>query len=97
MKEKGNAALAAGNCDEAIKCYSEAIELDSKNHVLFSNRSAAYAKAGKYNEALSDAEKILEINPAWSKGYSRKGAALMGLEKYLEAYTAIIEGTFHFR
>jgi tetratricopeptide (TPR) repeat protein len=41
VQAKGNAAFSAGNYEEAIKFFSEAIELDPLNHVLFSNRSAA--------------------------------------------------------
>jgi len=59
--------LAAGNFEEAIKHYSEAIALDPSNHVLFSNRSAAYAKQGNYQDALEDAEKTISIKPDWPK------------------------------
>lgn len=65
LKDQGNAALSAGNLDEAIRLYSEALLLDPSNHVLFSNRSAAYAKAGKYGEALKDAEQTVTIKPDW--------------------------------
>lgn len=92
MKEKGNVALTAGKFDEAIQAYSEAIELDGNNHVLFSNRSAAFLKAGKLSEALLDAEKTIQINPSWPKGYSRKGAVLFALEKFDEAFTTYNKG-----
>lgn len=92
LKEKGNQALSAEKFDEAIAAYTEAINLDAKNHVLFSNRSAAYAKAGKYAQALEDAEKTIELNPSWPKGYSRKGAAAAGLKDYLKAFEAYNEG-----
>ena len=92
LKDQGNAALAAGNLDEAVRLYSEALALDSSNHVLFSNRSAAYAKAGKYMEALKDAEKTVELKPDWIKGYSRRGAALSYLGRDIEAEKAYEEG-----
>ncbi|XP_054712606.1 stress-induced-phosphoprotein 1-like isoform X2 [Uloborus diversus] len=92
LKDKGNSALNAGNFDEAIKYYTEAISEDSSNHVLFSNRSAAYCKAGKYKEALIDAEKTVEVKPDWAKGYSRKGAALAYLKRYDDALNAYKEG-----
>lgn len=38
---KGNAAFSAGKFEEAIDLFSQAIAIDSGNHVLFSNRSAA--------------------------------------------------------
>lgn len=81
--------------EDAIAAYTEAIALDDKNHVLYSNRSAAYAKLLKYEEALQDAEKTVEVNPTWPKGYSRKGAALTGLEKFEEALTAYDDGNTH--
>lgn len=92
MKDKGNAALAQNNFEEAIKYYTEAINLDSGNHVLYSNRSAAYAKANKYDLALQDAEKTVQLKPDWGKGYSRQGAALSFLGKVDEAIAAYEKG-----
>jgi stress-induced-phosphoprotein 1 len=92
LKSKANAAFSAGKNDDAIDLYTQAIALDDKNHVLYSNRSAAYAKSNKYDEALKDAEKCLTLKPDFVKGYSRKGAALSFLKRYDEAITVYQEG-----
>ncbi|XP_043722453.1 hsp70-Hsp90 organizing protein 2-like [Telopea speciosissima] len=91
-KAKGNAAFSAGRFEEATRFFSEAIDLAPTNHVLYSNRSAAYASLHKYNESLVDAKKTVEIKPDWSKGYSRLGAAHVGLGSFDEAIAAYKKG-----
>lgn len=92
LKNLGNKSLQSGNVEEAINLYTEAIGLDPENHILWSNRSAAYCKNSQYEKALEDAEKIIQINPNWSRGYSRKGAALHGLERLDEAIESYKKG-----
>lgn len=92
LKDEGNASLSAGKNHEAIDKYTEGIELDPENHVLYSNRSAAYAKLENYTKALEDAEKTVAVKPDWAKGYSRKGAALVYLNRLGEAEEAYNAG-----
>ena len=66
-KTEGNEEMKRGNNKGAIDCYTEAIKQDPSNHVLYSNRSAAYAKEEKYSKALKDAEETIKINPKWGK------------------------------
>lgn len=87
-KDNGNAFLQAGKFAEAIEAYTKAIEIDSSDHVFFSNRSAAYLSAGNAESALEDGEKCIQISPNWAKGHSRKGAALHSLKRYDEASEA---------
>lgn len=58
--------------------FSKAIEIEPSNHVLYSNRSGAYASLKDWEHSLEDALKTTEIKPDWSKGWSRKGGALHG-------------------
>jgi tetratricopeptide (TPR) repeat protein len=91
-RRKGNAAFAAGEFAKAVKQFTMAIRMDKTNHVLFSNRSAAHAGLGKYEDALADAERCVRMSPKWGKGYGRKGAALTGLGQGGEAVKAYLAG-----
>jgi stress-induced-phosphoprotein 1 len=92
LKTKGNDALSAGDIGGAVQAYTEAIALDPTNHVLYSNRSAAHAKANEWDKALEDAKKTVEVNPKWARGYSRMGAAYHGLAEFDEAMNAYKKG-----
>ena len=45
-----------------------------------------------YDSAISDARKALEIDPAFSKAYSRLGHALFSNKEYAEAVEAYEKG-----
>lgn len=63
---------------ECSEKFSQAIELEPDNHVLYSNRSGAWASKKDFDKALEDANKTTELKPDWAKGWGRKGAALHG-------------------
>lgn len=48
LKEKGNLDLKNGKYDDAVKCYSEALELDpfniKLNSVIYANRGLVLSK-----------------------------------------------------
>ena len=90
-KEVGIAHFKNRKYAAAIDAYSNAIKIDRRDHLLYSNRSAAYLAGNSAQLALEDAMKCIELKADWAKGYSRKGAALYALRDYagaLEAYTA---------
>ena len=58
LKDQGNKAFAAKEYDKAIDLFSQAIAIDPKNHVLWSNRSAAKTGKKDYEGALADAEEV---------------------------------------
>ncbi|KIW87057.1 uncharacterized protein Z519_12354 [Cladophialophora bantiana CBS 173.52] len=91
LKAEGNKAFAAKDFTTAIEKFSQAIELDPTNHVLYSNRSGAYASIKEYTKALEDANKTTELKPDWAKGWGRKGAAQHGLGDLVGAKDAFEE------
>ena len=86
LKDQGNAALTRGAFDDAIECYTRAIEVDpaaADVHVFYSNRSATFLKKGlqtgereAVRRALADADLCCRLAPQWHKGHSRRAAAL---------------------
>lgn len=89
---QSNAACQNGDFSSAVKLYTEAIALDPTNHILYSNRSAAYIKLSKYGRALQDAIKARELNPKWPKAYYRQGVALQCLGRHADALAAFASG-----
>jgi len=91
-KGEGNAEFAAKNHEGAIAKYSEAISLDGSNHVYFSNRSAVYLELKKYPEAAADAQKCIELNASFIKGYYRLALAQLEQAQHDEAIATIRKG-----
>jgi stress-induced-phosphoprotein 1 len=72
--------------------FTQAIALAPENHILYSNRSAAYASKKDWENALKDAKKTTDLKPDWSKGWGRKGSALFGKGDLVGAIDAYEEG-----
>lgn len=72
LKTKGNQLMGQKLYDSAIEQYTEAIKLDP-NPVYYSNRAAAWGGAGQHEKAVEDAEKALQLDPKFTKAYSRLG------------------------
>lgn len=92
MQAKGNAAFTSGKYQEGIRWFSAAIDIDSRNHVLFSNRSACHASLKDWPAALKDAQECVALKDDWAKGYSRLGRAYFGLEDFSSAVKAYSKG-----
>jgi len=67
LKEEGNSALKEGRTAQAVDIYSRAIALEPRNHVLYSNRAAALAALGRYDDALNDSSQVIVLEPTWVK------------------------------
>ncbi|XP_057508590.1 hsp70-Hsp90 organizing protein 1-like [Actinidia eriantha] len=107
-KEKGNATYKK-DFEAAIQHYAKAIDLDDKDISFlthravvylemgqaYRNRAACYIKLGAMSEGLKDAEKCIELDLSFAKGYSRKGTIQFFMKKYDKALEMYQEGLKH--
>ena len=70
-KELVNAAFKAQDFNTAVGQYTEAIAANPTDHTIYGNRSASYHNLKKYDEALADGAKCVELNASWAKGHQR--------------------------
>ncbi|XP_030383298.1 tetratricopeptide repeat protein 28 [Scaptodrosophila lebanonensis] len=89
---QSNAACQSGDFATAVLLYTDALQLDPSNHILYSNRSAARLKQGQFAAALQDATQARELCPQWPKAYFRQGVALQCLGRYGEALASFAAG-----
>ncbi|XVF64577.1 hypothetical protein PTKIN_Ptkin09bG0179900 [Pterospermum kingtungense] len=85
FKCQGNRAMQSKLYSDAIELYSVAVALCYDNAVYYCNRAAAYTQIHKYNEAIRDCLKSIEIDPNYSKAYSRLGLAYYAQGNYADA------------
>lgn len=81
----GNQAFQMRQFDDAARLYSKALDLDNRNHILLSNRSACYFNMGLFQQALEDAQAALKAEPNFIRAYFRAAAALNRLGRRKEA------------
>ncbi|KAL8059656.1 hypothetical protein ABFX02_03G101200 [Erythranthe guttata] len=85
FKSQGNKAMQSKLYKEAVELYNFAIALCEDNAIYYCNRAAAYTQMHRYAEAVQDCLKSIEINPNYSKAYSRLGFAYYAQGKYRDA------------
>ncbi|KAH9496679.1 TPR and ankyrin repeat-containing protein 1 [Bulinus truncatus] len=97
LHDAGNKEWKENKWSEAITLYKYALiisQIYSHNSttVLYSNLSAAYISTNNYKQALEAAENCLKTDPAFIKGYFRKGQALVKLGEKVKAFETYITG-----
>lgn len=85
LKNEGNDLMKAEKYEEALKCYSSAIQLDRKNAIYYCNRAASYSKLNNHKAAIDDCHTAIDIDPNYSKAYGRMGVAYASLSQFKEA------------
>ena len=78
--------LRAGNSltdhSEAIRLYSEAIELDPKLAMAYNNRGFEYIELKEYELALGDLNRAVELDSKLTLAYNNRGRVFARLKQY---------------
>ncbi|XP_057302474.1 mitochondrial import receptor subunit TOM70-like [Hydractinia symbiolongicarpus] len=96
-KSKGNKYFKAGRFEQAIECYTKALEFCPKDNVgeiatFYQNRAAAYEQLKKWQNVADDTSKAIELNPKYTKALLRRARAHEALDlkrDCLEDVTAV--------
>ncbi|ETW83267.1 hypothetical protein HETIRDRAFT_439710 [Heterobasidion irregulare TC 32-1] len=75
LKSEGNALFGQKQYEAALEKYGEAINLDDRNAILYSNRAACQLALADYTKAMEDAEHALKLDPVYSKAWARLASA----------------------
>ena len=81
LRQEGNQAVLVKEYGKALSLYNKAIELNSKDYRLYSNRALCHLKRSKPKKALDDCEESLSLKPDYDKALLRKVWALDELMK----------------
>ena len=84
--QQGQALFDKGNYAEAIKAYTNAIELNPNHGEAYRRRGVCKANLKNHEAAIPDFTKAIEINPKNSRAYNGRGNAKhKGLKDYAGA------------
>lgn len=75
----GNALLAQGHPEEAIKCYDRALKIKPNDPDLTALKGEALSMAGRYKAAIEAFDFALAINPKAPETLSARAIARLGL------------------
>ena len=92
--ERGYFLMLLGKIELAIKAYSDAIELNPRYSVAYTNRGVLYGYKGEYDLAIKDFTMAIELNPNNFFAYNNRGKAYDKIEdsdRAIEDFNAAIK------
>ncbi|XP_035905416.1 hsc70-interacting protein 1-like [Anopheles stephensi] len=85
LRSQAAAAYGEQKYDEAVKLFTDAIQLNPKSALYYAKRGQAYLKLQKPNACIRDCDRALEINPDSATAYKFRGRANRLLGHWEEA------------
>ncbi|KAJ3371737.1 TOM (translocase of outer membrane) complex component [Allomyces arbusculus] len=85
LKDQGNDLYKKSKFQEAIECYSKAIDLQPTSAVFWCNRAACHANLNDPKSVVEDCTKALALDPAYVKALHRRAIAYEQLGQLRDA------------
>lgn len=89
LRQEGNEAYKKKDYDEAVDCYTDAIEAAERagepQAAIFANRAAAYMMQNNFKKAILDCQAAIRIDDKYVKAYQRAGKCMVELGEYTRA------------
>ncbi|KAJ8319117.1 hypothetical protein KUTeg_004208 [Tegillarca granosa] len=89
LKDQGNKFFAVRNYESAVSCYTKAIIKSPNTPTFYTNRSLCYLKLKKWDLAVQDCRRALDMDRSLVKGHFFMGQALGELHMYDEAVASL--------
>jgi len=91
LKEAGNDFFKKNKLDDALNCYTQAIkktkgDCEKQKAIYYKNRAACFLKMERFEDAVDDCTKSLELSPKDPKALFRRCQAYEALNKVDTAY-----------
>ncbi|MCX6844492.1 MAG: serine/threonine-protein kinase [candidate division WOR-3 bacterium] len=82
---KGYSLDCLGRCEEAIRCYDKALELDPQNNAIWYMKGRVLGSLGRHEEAIRCHDEALGLDPRDAMAWSNRGFSLDGLGRHDDA------------
>ncbi|NXP81941.1 SPAG1 protein, partial [Ramphastos sulfuratus] len=89
LKAEGNDFVRMGKYEEAVKKYSECMQLNTEECTIYTNRALCYLKLYKYEEAKQDCDHVLQLEDSNIKAFYRRALAYKGLQVRMKTVAGI--------
>src|SRR5215813_1639235 len=75
LMSQGHTDINNGDYDKAIAAFSDAMRLDPKSALAFTNRGVAYERKGDMDRAIADFSEAIRLDPNYALASSDRGIA----------------------
>jgi len=84
-RREGLRSLKLEDYEEAVVCYSKAIDIDPEDDDVYFFRGFAHTRLKQYEKALADYNRAIELNPQNTEHFAHRGELFILLQNFEQA------------